>query len=206
MPRSRSLPRRRGYHHGALRPALLEAALRLLRDGGPDAVTLRAVARATGVSQTAPYRHFEDHAALLKAVAAQAFTFLHEKLLAAARDPARILGTAPKTERGVLQAIALAYVRFGLDHPQEYRFMFGAAGPRDASPERERVYGFLREGIRQLQERGLVRSGDVGAMTLTCWSLVHGLVMLALDGRLERERAEEVMTIATGLLMFGMGT
>ena len=54
-----SLPR--SYHHGALRQALLDASVNLLREGGVEALSLRAAARAAGVSQTAPYRHFGDH-------------------------------------------------------------------------------------------------------------------------------------------------
>src|SRR5918998_6769731 len=58
-----SLPR--SYHHGALRQALLDASVNLLREGDVEALSLRAVARAAGVSQTAPYRHFKDRRALV---------------------------------------------------------------------------------------------------------------------------------------------
>ncbi|HJU91281.1 MAG TPA: helix-turn-helix domain-containing protein, partial [Gemmatimonadaceae bacterium] len=68
-PRKASKPRRRTprrtYHHGDLRQALLDAALEILRTKGVEALTLRAVARAAGVSQTAPYRHFADRRSLV---------------------------------------------------------------------------------------------------------------------------------------------
>ena len=207
MPRAR---RSAPYHHGDLRRALVESALPLLREGGVEALTLRAVARAARVSQTAPYRHFADRAALVAAVAEDGFRRLRERLIAAARAPARTTGCAQQTARGGLQAIALAYVRFALEHPEEYRVMFGAevaaSAPAEGS-ERQQVYSLLRDGIAALQQGGLVRAGDAGTMALSAWSLVHGLAMLALDGQLsgaQPKAAEEQTLAATDLLMFGM--
>src|SRR5688500_15183052 len=154
--------RKRGYHHGDLRQALLDAALPLLRKGGPDALTLRAVARAAGVSQTAPYRHFTDRSALVSAVAEDGFQRLQGRLIAAATAPARTLGKAPETARGGLQAIALAYVRFALEHPAEYRVMFGGELPEAAEKgsARQAVFEFLQGGIVALQQQKLVGAGD----------------------------------------------
>lgn len=199
---------KRAYHHGDLQQALLDAALPLLRKGGPEALTLRAVARAAGVSQTAPYRHFDDRSALVAAVAEDGFRRLHAKLIAAATSPAKTLGKAPETARGGLQAIALAYVRFALAHPAEYRVMFGElSAAAEKGSARQEVFEFLRGGIAMLQQQKLVGEGDSHAMALTAWALVHGLVMLALDGQLSRKHApspEDLTRTATELLMFGM--
>jgi AcrR family transcriptional regulator len=201
-------PARRGYHHGDLKRALLDAAIPLIRKGGPEALTLRAVARAAGVSQTAPYRHFADRAALVAAVADQGFERLHARLLEAFRTPEKITGRKPTTARGGLQAIAVAYVQFALDHPDEYRVMFGGEAVSERSPESGgKVFAFLREGIAMLQKEKLVRDGDPHAMALTAWALVHGLAMLMLDGQLEGQKAPtptELTLLATELLMFGM--
>src|SRR5690242_2928199 len=59
----------RPYHHGRLRESLVDAGYELARVSGPEAVVLRAVTRAAGVSHNAAYRHFEDHQQLLNAVA-----------------------------------------------------------------------------------------------------------------------------------------
>src|SRR5215211_6045080 len=100
-PRGRPDAPPRSYHHGDLRRALLDAALALLRASGLDALTLRAVARAAGVSQTAPYRHFADRAALLAGVAEDGFRRLHARLVRAAASP-----TPPgATERSGLQRL-----------------------------------------------------------------------------------------------------
>src|SRR5215207_7187425 len=209
MPRAK---RPATYHHGDLRRALVDAALPLLRSGGAEALTLRAVAREAGVSQTAPYRHFTDRAALVAAVAEDGFRRLRGRLIAAARAPAKTTGKAQQTARGGLQAIALAYVRFALEHPEEYRVMFGsevAASPPAEGSERQQVYALLRDGIAALQQQGLVRQGDASKMALSAWSLVHGLAMLALDGELAGpplRAADEATLAATDLMMFGMAT
>lgn len=172
-------------------------------------MTLRAVARAAGVSQTAPYRHFADRSALIAAVAEDGFRRLHARLLGAARAPDKTLGQASETARGGLQAIALAYVRFALEHPDEYRVMFGGEIPGGAEKgtARQMVFDLLHGGIVMLQRQKLVGPGDSYSMALTSWALVHGLVMLALDGQLAGKRAPspEALTLtATELLMFGM--
>ena len=201
---------KQSYHHGDLRHALLSAAIPLLRKGGPEALTMRALARAAGVSPMAPYRHFADRAALVTAVADEGFKRLYAQLRAAAESPERTLGKAQQTARGGLQAIALAYVQFALAHPDEYRVMFGselAADPSSGPASRHAVFAFLREGIAMLQRQKLVRSGDPHAMALTAWALVHGLAMLAIDGQVRGQGApspEELTLTATELMMFGM--
>ena len=73
--------------------------------------------------------------------------------------------------------------------------------------ERQAVFEFLRGGIAVLQKEKLVGDGGSHSMALTAWALVHGLVMLALDGQLAGSQAtspEKLTLIATNLLMFGM--
>jgi AcrR family transcriptional regulator len=214
----------RPYHHGDLRRALVDASLTILRTQGPEALTLRAAARAAGVSQTAPYRHFADRAALVAGVAEDGFRRLHARLVAVATAP-----PAPgSTERAGLQRLAVEYLRFALEHPAEYRIMFGgelaawrgagaaSGGAPEASPNasadsfaeaRGRVFALLRGGIARLQAVGLVRGGDPATMALSAWALVHGVAMLALDGQVARAGAaspEELALAATELMMFGM--
>src|SRR5262245_15925640 len=101
---ARRAAKRRGYHHGNLRPALVAAATELLEREGPLGVTLRGAARRAAVSQAAPYRHFADKGALLAAVAEEGFRTLASTMTAAARrahDPL-----------AALDAMAVAMVRF----------------------------------------------------------------------------------------------
>jgi AcrR family transcriptional regulator len=97
------------YHHGDLRAAILTEAARLVAERGADRVSLRELARESGVSHAAPAHHFTDRRGLFTALAAQGF-----ELLAAALAEAR-----PR-----FLAAALAYVRFAIEHPGHYRVMF----------------------------------------------------------------------------------
>jgi AcrR family transcriptional regulator len=102
------------YHHGNLRLALLEAARLLALEQPIDNITLREVARRAGVSHAAPYHHFADKRALLKALALEAFKELLRIQQAQVQpDP-----------NATLYNIGLAYVRFALAHPTEFGFMF----------------------------------------------------------------------------------
>jgi AcrR family transcriptional regulator len=198
--------RRRTYHHGDLRQALVDAARSLLAGGGPAALTLRAAAREAGVSQTAPYRHFASREDMLAAVAEDGFRRLHARMVEGA--------AAHRGKRG-LQQIAIEYVRFALEYPAEYRVMFGreaaeleetaaSSALRDASGS---VMDLLQGGIEQMQHAGVVRQGDAAVMALSAWALVHGLVMLTLDGQGSRTRHKPVESLAreaTSLLMIGM--
>src|SRR5262245_10989842 len=114
------------YHHGDLRRALLQTAVRTIQRHGVDGLTLRGVGGALGVSRTALYRHFTDKAALLAAVAAEGFRMLREQLAHAWEDGGRGL-------RG-FEGMGAAYVRFAVAHPSHYRVMFGAMSPRRSTP------------------------------------------------------------------------
>jgi AcrR family transcriptional regulator len=194
--------RRRAYHHGDLKEALIEAALKILRSKGPAALTLRAVARQAGVTQAAPYRHFADRRALVAAVAERGFARLQQTMLDA-------VGSAPG--RAGLRQVAVAYVRFGLENPAEYRVMFGpeVANTEDLPSLRRTarpVLGFVAEGIAQLQKAGLVGDGDPHLMAVATWSTLHGLVVLTLDGQTAGVAPDVDVLVqeATRIMMFGM--
>src|SRR5215831_21047095 len=77
------------YHHGDLREALVQAALREVEQGGPEAISIKALAKTLGVSQPAPYRHFADRDALLAAVTAEAFRQFAAMLREAMAKPSK---------------------------------------------------------------------------------------------------------------------
>ncbi|MFJ9349469.1 TetR/AcrR family transcriptional regulator [Streptomyces sp. NPDC101237] len=162
------------YHHGDLRAACLRAARELLEEDGSAGLSLRAVARRAGVSATAPYRHYADRDALVSAVAAQGYRELAGHLLAAHPSP-----TTPDE----LAAVAVAYVRFALDHPALFRVMF--AEPCDPnSEERVAATAAISEYVHGIV-RGAFPNADVDALSTTVWALVHGLAFLHLDGKLD---------------------
>ncbi len=197
-------PKDRPYHHGDLRRALVRSARRLLREGGPEALTLRGVARAVGVSQAAPYRHFEDRQALVAAVAEEGF----KDLKSAMRR-----GMEQAEGRSALRQVAVAYVTFAHAHPAEYRVMFGpvAADREDLSSLKatsRSVLDFVKTGIERLQEAGLVGGGDAQVLAVVTWSMLHGLVMLSLDGQTKGVSLslDQLVDTSTHLMMFGMAS
>ena len=106
----------RPYHHGDLRRALIDAARRLLETEGPNALSLRAVAREAGVSPAAPYHHFKDKGELLDAVAHEGWDLLNELMTAARASQTSV--------RDKLTSLGVAYVRFARDNPALYRVMY----------------------------------------------------------------------------------
>jgi len=173
------------YHHGDLRRALIDAALRLIEEeGGVAAVTTRALARRLGVSHAAPAYHFRDREALLAEVATEGFRVFADALEAAAH--------AEPDPHARFCAVGLAYVRFAIGHPSHLRVMFGRGLPEGLPDGHAPPPALLGEGARAYQvlldaSSALVASsptpiGSVDEVAFAAWSLVHGMAVLWNDG------------------------
>ncbi|MCC6997613.1 MAG: TetR/AcrR family transcriptional regulator [Deltaproteobacteria bacterium] len=181
MPSRRPrVARKPTYHHGNLREALLAAAVDLIAEVGPEAASLREVARRAGVSQAAPYRHFADKAALLAAVAEQGFRTMTAEMRAAS---AGITDAASH-----LRATGVAYVLFACGHPAHFRVMFGSARGEGCDPAltaaAQENYALLEAGIAACQRAGVVRDDEPQRIALFAWTVVHGLASLLVDRQL----------------------
>src|SRR5262252_4565034 len=189
---------KRPYHHRDLRQALIRSALEILADSGVAGLSLRAAARRARVSAMAPYRHFEDKEALLAAVAEYGFRELAARLTAAAATAA--------DPRAGLAALGVAYVLFARDHPSLFKLMFGPTiEKKSAHPALDDAGCTCFNALRQAVEAARFFEGDsdAGDVALACWSLVHGLSALIVDGRLaeyDSGPAEAVATRLTRLL------
>ncbi len=164
------------YHHGDLRTALLREGMALIQESGPEALTLRKLAERLSVSAMAPYRHYSDKDALLAAIAADGFQQLKARLETAERsnEPA----SSPLLREGI------AYVLFALDHPALFRLMFGANRPQGQDPELDTARaGAFDALLRHMQADAT--TDERRAQARGCWSLVHGLALLLLDGLLQ---------------------
>lgn len=178
------------YHHGDLREALLAQGLRLIEARDAATLSLREVARAAGVSATAVYRHFPDKRALMAALAEEGLARLYEAQAAAA-------AAAPDNP---LEATGRAYVRFALANPALFRVTFASPGGSPHDPLDDAAG-------RLLHENALALTGGSAAqaklLAVQAWSLVHGLAMLMLDGRLPQDEALIDATISAKGLFQG---
>ncbi len=161
----------RPYHHGDLRPALLRAAVEVIGQAGPAAMSLREVARRAGVTHAAAAYHFGDKAGLLTAVAAQGYRMLAEELRSA-RD----------ARRDFLE-VGVAYVQFAVSHRAHFEVMY--------QPE---LYRRDDAEVREARADTAVllygtASPDTGQLAAgaAAWSLVHGLATLWLNGNLPQQ-------------------
>jgi AcrR family transcriptional regulator len=166
------------YHHGDLRRALVEEALRTIQSDGVRGVTLRGVGQHLGVSRTALYRHFADKRALLEAVAREGFRTFRLALVDAWERGGR--------SREAFEAMGVAYVQFAVANPSHYRVMFGGivSDSRDADllAEARGAFQALVDAIVSLQQQGLMRNDDPVRLARFIWALVHGVSMLVIDG------------------------
>lgn len=173
------------YQHGDLRPALIQAGLKLLGDEGVQGLSLRAAAQLAGVSHAAPYRHFRDKSALVAAIAEEGFHLLTERL----RGEIAACGSSDLWTR--LRAAGTGYVSFAIEHPAHFKIIFGSGhadvigggtgAPQSLRSAGEEAYNVLRELIAEGVRRGKIRHGDVDELCLSAWALVHGLGMLIVD-------------------------
>jgi len=176
------------YHHGDLRRALLDAALRLIDTQGLQALSVREVARRAGVTHGAPYHHFADRASLLAALAEDGF----ELLVAAMRSEQARSRSAPDEQ---LAAVGRGYVAFALAHPAYFKVMFRPelSYGRPLYTGGTRAYDVLVEAVTALQPANRARSVDRELIVLSSWSLVHGLASLWLDGPLQNRYSPRKM-------------
>ncbi|HET8996080.1 MAG TPA: TetR/AcrR family transcriptional regulator [Acetobacteraceae bacterium] len=177
---------RRGYHHGNLREALVEATLELIAAKGPAGFTIAEAARLAGVSPAAPYRHFRDAEALLAEVALRGFDQLTAVLTRAwangTPDPVR-----------AFEAIGSAYLGFAREQPAYYAAMFEARIARDNHPglltAGDRAFAVLRDAAARLAESlPPDRRPPAMMMALHIWALTHGIASLFVRPDVARRR------------------
>ncbi len=179
---SRGGTSRKPYHHGNLREALIDGAIAIIAEQDVAAVSLRKVARQIGVTNAAPYHHFENKTALLSAVAAEGFRTLVERGTAAI--------AAGATPREQMTALGMAYLSNAIEHPAHYQVMFRSDLHQAECEELEAVsgdaFGLLVGCIDRLREE-LGAQGDLLPLTLAAWSMVHGFATLWTQGALEKK-------------------
>ncbi|MGI8841076.1 MAG: TetR/AcrR family transcriptional regulator [Caulobacteraceae bacterium] len=165
----------------AFRDRLCDAAERLFAEHGTEAVTIRQLAAAIGVSPMTPYRYFKDKDAILASVRARGFD-RHAEALEGAYDET----AGDPLERAA--AVAGAYVRFALENPEAYKLMFDVRQAGEADyPELVRAGSRSRatmtRHLRDLAAAGRLK-GDPEFVGHLFWAALHGPLMLQLSGML----------------------
>jgi AcrR family transcriptional regulator len=171
--------RKRPYHHGDLRTALIEAALSLVEKHGVKGLALSDAARLAGVSVAAPYRHFKDKETLLAEIAAEGFVLFRDALARAAQ-------TNPKDKVRRLVEMGVAYVDFALEHRSHFKVMWESGIPKEKYPEVGKV---AHEAYLLLEKAAIdllpgAPAGRQQALVATAWSVVHGYASLTLESAL----------------------
>jgi AcrR family transcriptional regulator len=198
----------RGYHHGNLKEALLQAALGLIAEKGAAGFTFADAARSAGVSPAAPYRHFRDRDELLSSIAQRGFEQF-EAMLTKAWDDGR-----PDT-LSAFERVGRAYLAFARNQPAYYSAMFESGVPIDVNPmlsaASERAFGIIRaaaERLAALTPPGVARPPAL-MIALHIWSMSHGIASLFGRGDAARRKlpmsAEDLLEAGVLIYLRGLG-
>jgi AcrR family transcriptional regulator len=165
-----------GYHHGNLRAALVQAAVGLGREKGLDGIVIREVARRTGVSHNAAYRHFADRDELLREVARVG----HDELAETMRSRVKRVRVKDPVERARrrLREVGKAYVEYALAEPGLFAVAFSHVSIGDLSGP----YELLGAALDDCVAAGYLPESKREGAELSCWAGVHGFAMLYSTG------------------------
>jgi AcrR family transcriptional regulator len=173
------------YHHGDLRHALIDAALRLAEEGGPDQISMREAARRAGVSPGAPFRHFETRDALMTAVAEEAQRRFRKEIEIA-------LAAVPATDPlGRLRGFGLAYLRWAMRNPAHFEIIstgryFNHGGAAGLTRDNDELIGMTEGLLAEALASGQLRSSDPKVIQIAGRALVYGFARMNIDGHFPR--------------------
>ncbi len=203
--------KRRSYHHGDLKQALLEAGVAMVREGGgPDAVALREATRRAGVAPNAAYRHYAGRHDLVQAVRSAALAKLArvmEKELAIVDQAVDETTDPVKFAQDTLRAVGTGYIRFAIEEPGLFRTAFtvpddlhGEAIPEKAGDSGMNPFQLLGLALDRCMDAGVLSKEQRQGAEFLAWSAVHGLSMLVIDGPLRELPPEAIQSLSQRLL------
>jgi AcrR family transcriptional regulator len=184
------MTKKKTYHHGDLKNALIQAGVEILAEDGVSGLSLRKVALKAGVSHSAPYAHFADKQALIAAISTEGFRQLY----------GRVSGVTEKYKSQPakqLIEVAWAYVQFAMDDPDRFKVMFSAVLEKEKEypefvTESQRNFQLVKMIVEANQASGQLRSGPTELVALSAWGIVHGFVMLLLEGQIPHTVLEQM--------------
>ena len=191
------------YHHGDLRRVLIDAALRLAEEGGPEAVSVREAARRAGVSPGAPFRHFPSRDALMLAVAEEAQRRFRAELEAAL---AQVPAADPLAR---FRALGLGYLRWAMKNPAHFEVISNgrlfdhdrAAGVSRDNSELIGITGrLLEEAFAKGALKRALRISDLQQVKIAGRALIYGFARMNIDGHFPRWGVADAERSAEGVL------
>lgn len=166
---------------------ILRAALKLFERGGAEAVTMRRVADAVGITPMAIYRHFPNREALLKRLSDDSFQSIAHEWAAHATHPDLL-------ER--LQALLTPYLDYALAHPHLFDHAFSLRRddarrfPEDFRARQSPTLTVIADAIDEGMRAGVLRADDPWDVAMTLWAHSHGLIALYRAGRFSYDEAQ----------------
>lgn len=192
----------RPYHHGALKEALVEAAVALIEEGGIEAVSVREAAKRVGVSPGAPFRHFESKTALLTAVATEAMARLTRYIEQALAD------AADATPLEQYRVLGYAFLAWAFGNPTHFEVIstravidFEASGLLAANNRiRDRMLQLLKEAVARRE----IMSVSAEDAMLATRALAYGLARMYIDGQMPSWGIEPQAALQTARRLLDM--
>lgn len=168
------------YHREDLKTELIQKGLLIFSKEGYEGLSLRKVAKACGVSQTAPYRHFKDKDELITAITIHAMRLFDLSLQQAARRPGD-----PGEQ---LREMGVAYVHFFVANPKYLKLLFFSKIKeyikKDGCGGEGHPFSTLINAVKRYKEWAVNETRSVEELTLYCWGLVHGISVLISSGHM----------------------
>ena len=197
---------KRGYHHGNLRQALIDAALILIADQGPTGFTLSEAAKAADVTPAAVYRHFAGRDDLLAEIARQGYD-----IFAALMEFA--FNNGQPTALAAFEATGRAYLAFARKYPGHYMAMFESGLNLNAHPElalvAQKARGVLERAAENLSQHMPAAKRPPSTMfSAHIWAMSHGVVelfMRGLPGSQSPYKPEDLLEAGIGIYLRGLG-
>ncbi|MEM8775747.1 MAG: TetR/AcrR family transcriptional regulator [Pseudomonadota bacterium] len=197
---------KRGYHHGNLRQALVEAALKLIEVKGPTGFTLSEAAKQAGVTPAAVYRHFEGREDLIAEAARQGYDIFAD-LMQYAHDKGQPSALA------AFEATGRAYLAFARRYPGHYIAMFESGVSVNRTPELAaactRSRAVLERAADQLCRHIPADKRPPSSMfSAHIWAMSHGVVELFArnsPGSQSPYPPEELLETGIGVYLRGLG-
>jgi AcrR family transcriptional regulator len=180
MPKNEP-PARASYRHGNLRAALIEAAIQLVEEVGPENVSVREAAKRAGVSPGAPFRHFASKTALMTAVAEQAMGLFRAEVVKA------VEAVASNDPLARFEAIGSAYLHWAIHNPTHFqiistRSLIDWGSSESLRADNRLVRSLMEQAITDAEEQGKLRSANIAQTHIAGRAIVYGLGRMYIDG------------------------